>query len=154
MSSEPPSNNPIVVRFTDQQTVGVDTRRICAVAERAALGEGARGEVSITLVNPERMAALNAAHMHKQGPTDVLSFPVDGLVGPGEPDDPPVLIGEVVLCPEVAALQAEAGLEAELDLLVAHGVLHLLGYDHETPEGAEQMRRRELALTGRAGARA
>jgi probable rRNA maturation factor len=68
-----------------------------------------------------------------------------------------VLIGEIVLCPEVAAEQAPPGpdgLRAELDLLVAHGVLHLLGYDHDTEEAAASMRRREEAACGRSGARA
>ncbi len=64
------------------------------------------------------------------------------------------MIGEVVLCPEVAAQQAPSDLDAELDLLTAHGVLHLLGYDHDTEAGAEQMRAREHALTGQSGARA
>ena len=136
--------------------MGVDTKRIAATARRTAESEGARGEISLTLVTPERMAQLNARHMGKEGPTDVLSFPIDGLAPPGAPGpgEPPWLIGEVVLCPEVAAAQATGTVEEELDLLVAHGVLHLLGYDHDTEAGAEQMRVRELNLTGRAGAQA
>jgi probable rRNA maturation factor len=135
--------------------MGVDIERIIRVATRTAESEGATGEISITLVIPDRMAELNERYMGKSGPTDVLSFPIDG---PGDPglgaEGPPRLIGEVVLCPEVAAQQATAGVEAELDLLVAHGVLHLLGYDHDTESGAEQMRLREHKLTGRSGARA
>lgn len=64
------------------------------------------------------------------------------------------MIGEVVICPEVAEQQAEGGVESELDLLVAHGVLHLLGYDHDTEDHAARMRLREHDLTGRWGARA
>ncbi|HVL52200.1 MAG TPA: rRNA maturation RNase YbeY [Actinomycetota bacterium] len=142
--------------------MGVDMGRILDVAVRTAESEGASGEISITLVTPERMAELNAEHMGKPGATDVLSFPIDGLRPPAGPsgshihpgDGPPWLIGEVVLCPEVAAQQATAGVEEELDLLVAHGVLHLLGYDHETESGAQQMRIREHHLTGRSGAQA
>ncbi len=134
--------------------MSVDMSRILAVATRTAESEGASGAISITFVTPERMAELNAQHMGKSGPTDVLSFPIDGLRPPGDSDGPPWLIGDVVLCPEVAADQASAGVESELDLLVAHGVLHLLGYDHETESGAEQMRVREHHLTGRFGARA
>lgn len=135
--------------------MGVDIDRIIRVATLTAESEGAAGEISITLVIPDRMAELNEQYMGKAGPTDVLAFPIDG---PGDPGlgagGPPRLIGEVVLCPEVAAGQATAGLESELDLLVAHGVLHLLGYDHATESGAEQMRLREHDLTGQSGAKA
>lgn len=135
--------------------MGVDIDRIIRVATRTAESEGAAGEISITLVIPDRMAELNEQHMGKAGPTDVLAFPIDG---PGDPGlgagGPPRLIGEVVLCPEVAAGQATAGVESELDLLIAHGILHLLGYDHATESGAEQMRRRERNLTGQSGAEA
>jgi probable rRNA maturation factor len=135
--------------------MGVDVGRILGVATRTAESEGAAGDISITLVTPERMAELNERYLGKTGPTDVLSFPIDG---PGDPglggDGPPRLIGELVLCPQVAAQQAAAGTEAEIDLLVAHGVLHLLGYDHDTESGAEQMRLREHKLTGHSGARA
>jgi probable rRNA maturation factor len=155
VTSEPPSSSPIAVTLEDEQAMGVDIDRIVAVATRTAISEGASGEISITLVDPARMAELNAEHMGKTGPTDVLAFPIDG---PGDPglggDGPPRMIGDLVLCPEVAAGQATAGVEAEIDLLVAHGVLHLLGYDHDTEAGAEQMRLREFDLTGQSGARA
>lgn len=156
MTAEPPDSSPIAVAFSDEQAMGVDMERIVAIARRTAQSEGASGEISITLVTPERMAQLNARHMGKPGPTDVLSFPIDGLRPPGEAgeDGPPWLIGEVVLCPDVAAEQATAGVEAELDLLVAHGVLHLLGYDHDNESAAQRMRARELDLTGRSGAQA
>lgn len=153
--------------ISDAQAMGVNIDRVVEVATRTAESERAAGEISITLVEPARMAELNLQYMGKPGPTDVLSFPIDGPGGPGGPDGsgdpggagssgdgPPRLIGEVVLCPQIAAAQAADGLEAELDLLVAHGVLHLLGFDHDTEAGAEQMRNRERALTGRAGAQA
>lgn len=136
--------------------MGVDINRILEVATRTAESEGASGEISITLVTPQRMAELNQQYMGKPDPTDVLSFPIDGMppAGASDEDGPPWLIGEVVLCPDVAAEQATAGVEAELDLLVAHGVLHLLGYDHDTESGAERMRVREKSVTGRSGAQA
>lgn len=135
--------------------MGVDIDRIVAVATRTAASEGASGEISITLVGTDRMAELNSEHMGKEGPTDVLAFPIDGAADPGLGDGgPPRMIGDLVLCPEVAAAQATGGVEAELDLLVAHGVLHLLGYDHDSEAGAEQMRLREFDLTGQSGARA
>lgn len=155
MTSEPPSSSPIAVTLEDEQAMGVDVDRIVAVATRTATSEEASGEISITLVDSKRMAELNEQHMGKAGPTDVLAFPIDGPQDPGlVGDGPPRMIGDLVLCPEVAAGQATSGLEAEIDLLVAHGVLHLLGYDHDTEAGAEQMRLREFDLTGHSGARA
>lgn len=93
--------------------------------------------------------------MGEDGPTDVLSFPIDGLTAPKDGIDAgPVVIGEVVLCPKVAAEKARDDLDRELDLLVAHGVLHLLGHDHDTEESAARMREREKRITGQQGARA
>jgi probable rRNA maturation factor len=153
---DPPDTPPdVIVTLTDEQGIEVDPDRIVEVARRTAASENASGEISITLVPAERMAELNAEYMGEPGPTDVLSFPIDGPEEHGPPGvGPPRMIGEVVLCPEVAAEQATSGTEAELDLLTAHGVLHLLGYDHDTEAGAEQMRGRERDLTGRSGARA
>lgn len=97
-------------------------------------------ELSILCVDREDMAQLNGHHMGKQGPTDVLAFPMDlpGETLPGEP----AILGDVVLCPAVAAQQAgERGrpFEAELDLLLVHGILHLLGHDHAEPEERAEM---------------
>ena len=112
----------------------------------------------MSFVTPEEMARLHEQFLGEPGPTDVLSFPVDGLVTePPAPGAPPVLVGEVVVCPAVALAQADpgpTGLDAELDLLVVHGVLHLLGHDHDTQEAAARMREREQRHAGRAGARA
>jgi probable rRNA maturation factor len=148
----------LTLSLQDEQRLAVDTERLREVARRAAAGEGAIGEISITLVDAGRIAELNATYLGGDGPTDVLSFPVDGLVTtpPGD-DDPPVLIGDVVLCPEVAIAQAPPGPDgaaSELDLLITHGVLHLLGYDHDTQEAAAAMRSREQAVCGRSGAQA
>ncbi|MEO7802992.1 MAG: rRNA maturation RNase YbeY [Actinomycetota bacterium] len=137
----------VSVILNDMQSVTVDHVRIEMVATKTADAEGAAGELSITLVESDRMAELNKTYMDSDGPTDVLSFPVDGLVH--EPSDGiadvPVLIGEVVLCPQVVE---------DMDLVVAHGVLHLFGYDHDTPEHAEQMRAKEHRIVGRSGAQA
>src|SRR5437660_3312916 len=143
----------LTLNLHDEQGLVVDTDRIGDVARRAAAGEGATGEISITLVDAHRIAELNAQYLDGDGPTDVLSFPVDGLVTspPGE-GEPPVLIGDIVLCPEVAIAQAPAtpdGVVSELDLLITHGVLHLLGYDHDSEEAAAAMRSREEAACGR-----
>jgi probable rRNA maturation factor len=95
-------------------------------------------ELSISLVDPEEIAELHVRWMDLPGPTDVLSFPMDELrvPGPGETAEPGML-GDVVICPQVAAEQGEAaghGLSGELELLLTHGVLHLLGHDHGEPE--------------------
>lgn len=105
-------------------------------------------ELSIAVVDLAEMTTLNEAYRDKQGPTDVLSFPCDdpcAVVGPDEP----ITLGDVVISPEVALAQAaEYGhsIEEELDLLLVHGVLHLLGYDHIEDPDAEVMQARERAL--------
>lgn len=154
MDSDPPDTGlPLEVTLLDEQDLPVDHSRIIGMAEQTAHSEQAEGEISITLVRSDIIAELNASFMNQTGPTDVLSFPIDG---PGEfgPGGPPRMIGEIVLCPQVAAAQAQDGLDSELDLLTAHGVLHLLGYDHDTEQRAAAMRRREQNLTGQSGARA
>jgi probable rRNA maturation factor len=149
---------PISLSLHNEQNLVVDTDRLRDVARRAAAGEGATGEISITLVDAHRIAELNAEYLGGDGPTDVLSFPVDGLVtSPPGDDEPPVLVGDIVLCPEVAIAQAPPGpdgVASELDLLITHGVLHLLGYDHDSEAAAAAMRSREEAACGRSGARA
>lgn len=148
--SEDPAHIRVLV--ANEQTVEVDEDRIGDVAKRTAATEGVTGEISVLVVDAARMSELVSEFLGEEGPTDVLAFPIDA------PDAAPVqgtvLLGEVVICPEVAADQAVAGLDDELDLLVAHGVLHLLGHDHDTEEGASRMRERERAATGRSGARA
>jgi len=100
-------------------------------------------DLSILLVDEEEMARLHVEWMDEPGPTDVLSFPMDDL-RPGDPSGPRVegILGDIVLCPAVAARQGEdAGHAAsvELALLLTHGVLHLLGHDHAEPDEHEVM---------------
>ena len=110
-------------------------------------------ELAIVLVDEGAMEQLHVQWMDEPGPTDVLSFPMDELRPgtDGEPS-PPGLLGDVVLCPEVAATQArDAGHSTteELLLLTTHGILHLLGYDHAEPEEEKEMfaLQRRLLLT-------
>ena len=102
-------------------------------------------ELSVLIVDTEAMADLHQRWLNEPGPTDVLAFPMDELRLPppgGSSSEPaegagPALLGDVVLCPQVAAEQAvKAGhqLADELDLLCTHGILHLLGYDHAEPD--------------------
>jgi probable rRNA maturation factor len=100
-------------------------------------------ELCIKAVDEDTIATLNEQWMEKQGPTDVLAFPMDEL-RPGlvleEPEEG--VLGDLVLCPAVAerqAGQAGHGTEAEIELLTVHGILHLLGYDHAEPQEHEEM---------------
>jgi probable rRNA maturation factor len=97
-----------------------------------------QAELCIKAVDEDTIAQLNGQWMEKDGPTDVLAFPMDEL-RPGKVNEEPEegVLGDLVLSPAVAERQgAEAGhgREAEIDLLTVHGILHLLGYDHAEPE--------------------
>ncbi|QAY71478.1 rRNA maturation RNase YbeY [Xylanimonas protaetiae] len=112
-----------------------------------------QAELSILFVDTAVMTDLHVKWMDEPGPTDVLSFPMDEL-RPGREGDltPPGTLGDIVLCPEVAAKQAvAAGHSAveEMLLLTTHGILHLLGYDHAEPEEEKEMfgLQRRLLLT-------
>lgn len=98
----------------------------------------AETEVSILLVDEERMSHLHVEWMEEEGPTDVLSFPMDELVAPEDDAHPePGILGDIVLCPAFAERQAQANgqsLEDELAMLLTHGILHCLGHDHLEPE--------------------
>lgn len=100
-------------------------------------------ELAILLVDAAAMEQLHVQWMDEPGPTDVLSFPMDELRPTPDDEEPaPGLLGDVVLCPEVAAAQARAaghGAEDELQLLTTHGILHLLGYDHAEPDEEKEM---------------
>ena len=100
-------------------------------------------ELCIKAVDEQTIAALNTQWMDKDGPTDVLAFPMDEL-RPGLVSDEPEegVLGDLVLCPAVAEKQgatAGHGTGAELELLTVHGILHLLGYDHAEPEEHAEM---------------
>ncbi|HEY0185868.1 MAG TPA: rRNA maturation RNase YbeY [Cellulomonas sp.] len=110
-------------------------------------------DLSIMLVDTDVMTDLHVRWMDEPGPTDVLSFPMDEL-RPGRADEPTPagLLGDIVLCPQVAAEQALAAGHStaeELLLLTTHGILHLLGYDHAEPEEEKEMfgLQRQLLLT-------
>ena len=106
-------------------------------------------ELCIKAVDEPTIAGLNEKWMEKEGPTDVLAFPMDEL-RPGKVNEEPEegVLGDLVLCPSVAVRQAEEAVEKgqtgytvtdELDLLTVHGILHLLGYDHAEPEEHAEM---------------
>ena len=100
-------------------------------------------DLAIVLVDEAAMESLHVQWMGEPGPTDVLSFPMDEL-RPGNDDQvtPAGLLGDVVLCPQVAESQAEAAGHTTMDellLLTTHGILHLLGFDHAEPEEEKEM---------------
>ncbi len=111
-----------------------------------------QAELCLTAVDEPTIAELNARWMGKEGPTDVLSFPMDEL-RPGlvtaEPEEG--VLGDLVVCPAVAAQQAaDAGHSTrdEVELLTVHGMLHLLGYDHGEPEEHREMFDLQARLLG------
>jgi probable rRNA maturation factor len=164
----------VEVFAADEQgpTHPVDTIGLITLAERVLGAEGVRGdaELSILFVDEEAMTDLNRRFAGKDGPTDVLSFPIDeeppeggrspdsGGTGPGdmptEPADLPTLLGDIVICPAVAARNVAEGIhddraatyEDELALLVVHGILHLMGMDHVDDDEAAAMEKREQEL--------
>ncbi len=109
-------------------------------------------ELCVTAVDEETIAELNAKWMDKEGPTDVLAFPMDEL-RPGMVNEEPEegVLGDLVLCPSVAVVQAQAAGHStsdELDMLTVHGILHLLGYDHAEPEEHKEMFGLQARLLG------
>ncbi|MFV1990350.1 MAG: rRNA maturation RNase YbeY [Acidimicrobiales bacterium] len=150
MSSDP---DPVVVVVDQQDFVAVQTERWSGLAADVLIAEGVRGpaEMSLRFVDLAEIARLNSEYLEGNGePTDVLSFPIDGA------DDPVErlrLVGDVVICPEVAAGNArensgtrvghDGTYEHEMALLVVHGVLHLLGMDHGETDEAIAMKSSE-----------
>jgi probable rRNA maturation factor len=165
--------SPSVFGADEQHEVDVDVPRWVRLArlvlaeERVNERYGSDVEMSLLFVDETTIAELNVRFLGGDGPTDVLSFPLDeelppagrqpdqGGRGPGAPSDagdPPTLLGDVIVCPTVAGRQAvEHGVPAddEIALLVVHGVLHLLDYDHAEPDETVAMRRREQELLTR-----
>ena len=155
----------------EQSEIAVDIERWQKLAIAVLADQGVRGgtELSLFFVSQHDMAELNTEHMGKTGPTDVLAFPIDGgevlemingptgaSRGPDRPPpdrgDLPLLLGDIVICPEVAVAQApgHAGtVDDEMALLVVHGILHIFGWDHDTAEKTIAMRacERELLQT-------
>jgi probable rRNA maturation factor len=136
------------IEIANESGVDVDTDAILAVARHTLdeMGVNPLAELSILLVDLDYMTELNHRWMGSDGPTDVLAFPMDeGSVdhGPGESGTgEPALLGDIVLCPEVAAKQAATAGHAagdELQLLTVHGALHLLGYDHADADEEREM---------------
>jgi probable rRNA maturation factor len=152
----------------EQQAHPMDVSRWAELARRVLAARGVKGEteVSLLFVDEDAMAALNEQFLGKSGPTDVLSFPIEdepaaigrspdfGGSGPGTAAEQGALtlLGDVVVCPTVAvrnAAEHEVSVDDEIALLVVHGLLHLLGMDHEEDAEAERMEALEQQLLNR-----
>ena len=149
------------IAISNRQDLPVDLQDLSDLARNTLRSEGVNGaELSVSLVTEREMADLHERYLGEPGPTDVLSFPLEGAgdeprptSGAGDEHRPTSeagdlrLIGDVVICPEYAATN-NADLEAELRLLLVHGILHLLGYDHEEESERAEMWARQERYSG------
>jgi len=145
------SANGIAVKALDEDGLVADVSRweALVVAVLDAESVPGPGEATLVFVDAVAISQLNQLHMGESAPTDVLSFPIDGLETLREGERR--VVGDIVVCPEVAAVNAPGhtgALDDELALLICHGVLHLLGHDHAEPGERERMWSRERELLG------
>ncbi len=143
------------VFLADEQDEPVSATELRALAESVLVAEGLPDdtEVGLVLVGEDQMAGINGRFLQREGATDVLALPLEDLE-PGRPPadvpgGPPVNLGDVYICPAYVKRQAEregVAYETEMALMVVHGILHLLGYDHELDAEAEAMESRERDL--------
>jgi len=135
----------VAIELDNRSSAALDETALRRVLEAALAAEGIDdGEVGVALVDEPEMAELNAAHRGKPVATDVLSFPLDGR--DAIPGDLPRQLGDLVICP--ARAEADG---TPVAVLVVHGALHLLGWDHET-DGGEMLDRQAAVLQEVAGA--
>ncbi|MCL4499904.1 MAG: rRNA maturation RNase YbeY [Chloroflexi bacterium] len=137
----------MVILLSNQQDVPIDEDLARTVAQHVLESENVAADVelSIAFVTEDEIRKLNRTYRGVDNSTDVLSFGMDEETS----EDEAYLIGDVVICPEAARKQAEEfghSFEAEIGLLLAHGILHLLGYDHQQSDQAEEMEKREQEL--------
>ena len=133
------------IEISNESAIDVDTLRVQRLATfvRDELKLHPMVDVGIIFVDEAPMEDLHIKWMDEPGPTDVLSFPMDELrPGSEEVPSPEGVLGDIVVCPQVAAKQAQvAGHDPinEILLLVTHGMLHLVGFDHATPSEEQEM---------------
>ena len=128
------------IELMNESTYECDEIGIKSLADftLSKLGIHPDSELSIRLVNEDEITQLHIKWMDLSGPTDVLSFPMDEMK-PNSASNGPGVIGDIVLCPAFAEKNGKQSLEDELELLTVHGVLHLLGYDHEELSEEKEM---------------
>ncbi|MCW2926785.1 MAG: rRNA maturation RNase YbeY [Thermoleophilia bacterium] len=180
MTTRPNFTISVELEWDDEARADVDGERVptdaalirlvAAALHEAGAGGGEQLEVGVTIVGLERMGAVNDEHRGLEGATDVLAFPIDGLLEPIEPGEPRV-VGDLVICPAYVLRQlaegttmaphgpgqedGDATLAAALERCVVHGTLHLAGFDHERGEleAREQFELEQLVLDRVRGAR-
>ena len=140
------------VLISNRQDEPVDEEALRALARETLRGEDIeRAELSVSFVNQEEIAGLHERFMDEPGPTDVLSFPlddVDGAKDEAKDEEGVRLLGDVVIAPVEAARNNPGDPAAELRLLLVHGILHLLGYDHEEDGARTRMWERQERYSG------
>lgn len=135
----------MTIEITNESGVDIDETVLLRLTAHnlAEVNVSPDADVAILLVDEGAMEALHVQWMDEPGPADVLSFPMDELrPGTQEQPTPPGLLGDIVLCPQVAETQAQAAGHSTLDeliLLTTHGLLHLLGFDHAEPDEEREM---------------
>jgi probable rRNA maturation factor len=148
--------------LADEQTEHVGIDDLHSLAELVLREEGYPddAEVTLLLVSESEMASYNERFLDRDGPTDVLAFPVEellpGVVPDDDPHGPPLMLGDVIVAPAYVRRQAAdhgVSFEDEMALMVTHGILHLLGYDHVDDGDAERMEARERELMTKVGKR-
>jgi rRNA maturation RNase YbeY len=133
-----------VILVSDRQTLPVDEAGLVDLARTTLLGEGLGAvELSVSFVDVAEMEELHVRYMDEEGPTDVLSFPLDEEEHHGVR-----VLGDVVIAPAVAARNNPEDPAAELRLLLVHGILHVLGYDHEDADERAAMWARQERYSG------
>jgi len=142
--AEHPGARPVIL-VSNRQPVPVDETALVELASTTLRGEGVvDAELSVSFIDDAEMEDLHLRYLGEPGPTDVLSFPLDPLGG-GEDHR---LLGDVVIAPSVAARNNPKDPGGELRLLLVHGILHLLGYDHEEEAGRAEMWARQEGYSG------
>src|SRR5436190_3695898 len=132
------------ILVSDRQTMPVDEAGLVDLARTTLLGEGLEAvELSVSFVDDAEMEELHVRYMDEPGPTDVLSFPLDEEEHHGVR-----MLGDVVIAPAVAARNNPEDPAAELRLLLVHGILHVLGYDHEDADERAAMWARQERYSG------
>lgn len=149
-----------MIFLADEQTEQVGLDDLHSLAELLLREEGYPddAEVTLLLVSESEMASYNQKFLDRDGPTDVLAFPVEqllpGVVPEDDPQGPPLMLGDVIIAPSYVLRQADdygVSFEDEMALMVTHGILHLLGYDHVADDEAAKMEARERDLLAKSG---
>jgi probable rRNA maturation factor len=132
------------ILISNRQDLPLDEEGLRSLARDALRGEGIeRAELSVSFVGADEIGELHERFMDEPGPTDVLSFPLDDV-----DENDALLLGDVVIAPTEAARNNPADPAAELRLLLVHGILHLLGYDHEEDGARTRMWERQARYSG------